>query len=168
MKITDVHERTIRAAVGEVGLVLGTLATPDDQLWPTELWPPMIVEGPFAVGSKASHGMGAVKYRIAEYEPGRRVRFDLTPDPTGMFAGFEGCHSFEVEPTQQGSLIRHTIRAHAPLSTALKWWLVGFWLHCAIIEDGFDKVQRKFEGDLARPQKWNWWVKFLRRPLPKD
>ena len=44
-------------------------------------------------------------------------------------------------------------------------WLLGIrWLHDALIEDAFDKIENQLCGTQKRTE-WNWWVRTLRRVL---
>jgi hypothetical protein len=70
--VRNVHERLVPAPLIEVGPLLDRLGGPDDVLWPSPAWVPMLLDGPLAVGVAGGHG--PIRYRVTAYEPGRRDR----------------------------------------------------------------------------------------------
>ena len=44
---------------------------------------------------------------------------------------------------------------------AIKWLLVVRWLHDALIEDAFDKIQNQLVQQQKKTE-WSFWVKILR------
>ena len=88
--IRNVHERTINAPAQALAPLLDGLGGDGDRLWPGEHWVPMVLDRPLAVGADGGHG--AIRYRVVEYEPGRRVRFLFHPS-----TGIAGIHELSVE-----------------------------------------------------------------------
>ena len=82
--IRNVHERVINAPIESLGALLDGLGQKDDRLWPSQSWPPMVLDRPLAVGADGGHGV--IRYYVSEYEPGRRVRFTFRPR-TGIIGG---------------------------------------------------------------------------------
>ncbi|CAM5230143.1 hypothetical protein SALBM135S_08299 [Streptomyces alboniger] len=148
------HERVVDAPAPVVGALLDRLSAPDDPLFPTPVWPAMTLDGPLAVG--ASGGHGPVRYRVAEYEPGRRVRFAFTaPD--------EGFHEMTVEPVDGGRCrVRHVLRTRLRGRDRLLWPLVVRPVHEAMVEETLDNVERAV-GTLTRPARRSPRVRLLHR-----
>jgi len=144
MRIHNVHERLIEAPELEVGRLLDSLASPEDQLWPTDRWPRMVLDGPLGPG--ASGGHGPIRYVVEAYEPGRSVRFRFTRPP-----GFVGHHCFELEAVSADQTrLRHSIEMHAHGLTWLKWALVIRHLHDALLEDALDRAETSLGAGLPQ------------------
>jgi len=160
MRILNVHERRIGSSVGTVGMLLDSLAGPNDRLWPHENWPAMEFDSPLGKGARGGHG--PVRYTVSDYVPRQRVEFLF--DNRGIAAGFRGRHYFEVQPMGDCALLRHVIDAESGFGTWLHWALIIRPLHNALVEDAFDKVERQFAPNAAFENKARWgrWVKFLR------
>ena len=92
MHVKNVHERTLRAPVGDVGPLLDGLGSPQDRLWPPA-WPGMKLDRPLGPGARGGHG--PIRYFVEGYEAGRSVRFRFTAPP-----GFDGWHGFEVQESE--------------------------------------------------------------------
>ena len=151
MKIFNRHDRIIPAEQDAVGAVLDSLAGPEDALWPREVWPPMVLDSGLTVGAAGGHG--PVKYRVAEYVPGRRAAFQ---------GGVDGRHYFEVVPREGHVIIRHDLEGDCDLGMWLKWTFLVKPLHNNLIEDGFNKVESRFRGTAVKPPHWGPYVRFLR------
>ncbi|HPL63925.1 MAG TPA: hypothetical protein PK587_09185 [Syntrophales bacterium] len=158
MKIFNRHDRIIPADQDTVGGVLDSLSGPEDALWAREVWPPMVLKPELKVGATGGHG--PVKYRVSEYVPGRRAAFQF--EKSGLLAGVDGRHYFEVVPRRGHVIIRHVLEGDCGLDTWLKWALVVRPLHNTVIEDAFDKVESRFSGKAARRSGHGPWVRFLR------
>lgn len=158
MKIFNRHDRIIPAAQEAVGPVIDTLSGPEDALWPRELWPPMVLDSGLKAGSAGGHS--AVRYRVAEYVPGRRVSFQF--EQGGMMGGVDGRHFFEVVPRRGHVVIRHDLEGDCGFAAWLKWTLLVKPLHNSLIEDAFDKVESRFRGIAVKRSHWGPRVKFLR------
>ncbi len=163
MKIDSLHERHFKTGADVVGNIMDTLSGPEDQIWPGETWPPMRFNKRLATGAKGGHGV--VRYEVEEYSPGRRVVFRF--DGTGLTAGFDGRHYFEVIPRNGHVILRHMIDAEGDFKTWLKWKLVIEPLHDALLEDALDRAEMALNDSVARPARWNFRVKILRKILAK-
>ena len=75
--IRNVHERVVDAPIERLGALLDGLGQKGDRLWPSQNWPPMVLDRPVSEGGEGGHG--AIRYHVAEYEPGARVRFAFEP-----------------------------------------------------------------------------------------
>jgi hypothetical protein len=95
--------------------------------------------------------------------PGRRVEFQF--EPMERLRTFRGRHYFEVLPRGERAILRHTIDVDTDFATWVQWKLVVEHLHDALLEDAFDKAERK--AGLAAPHRSRWpiRVRFLRRML---
>ena len=159
--VLNVHERSLPVPVETAGRILDSLASGDDLLWPRERWPAMVLDRGLAPGSRGGHGL--VKYAVAEYVPGRRVEFEF--GPMERLRTFRGRHYFEVLPRGERVILRHTIDVDTDFATWVQWKLIVEHLHDALLEDAFDKAERK--AGLAAPHRSRWpiRVRLLRRML---
>ncbi len=158
MKVTNVHERELRADPGRVGMLIDSLASEGDALWPAHSWPRMELDGPLGVGAAGGHG--PVRYLVEEYTPNRSVRFRFTGPK-----GFDGFHGFEVIETLRGpAMLRHTLKMTLRGPALLSWPLLFRPLHDALIKDSLAAAQASL-GEPPQVQAWSPWVKFLRRLL---
>jgi hypothetical protein len=145
---SNVHERALPPGAGAL---IDTLSGPDDRLWPHAHWPAQRFDRPLGVGAVGGHG--PIRYRVGEYEPSRRIRFEFL-GPTG----FHGYHEYEALP----SGLRHTLVLRTRGRARLTWPLVYRPLHDALIEDSLYVAARSLGVvDAVRPQ-WSVWVRTLR------
>ncbi len=163
MKIWNVHERRLDAKPESVGAILDTLSSSDDRLWPRENWPPQQFDGPLGVGARGGHG--PVRYAVSAYVPGRIVEYRF--DGTGLTAGWDGRHLFEVVPRRSSVILRHTIDAAADAKTWLAWFIMVRPMHNALMEDALDRAQIELDIPVNKPSRWGWWVRFVRRMAAK-
>jgi hypothetical protein len=155
MKVANIHSRTYRASMAEVGTLLDSLASREDLLWPIELWPAMRLDR--ALGTGACGGHGPIRYSVAEYEPGRRVRFRFDAP-----AGFDGYHEYRVEAIAgETSQLTHELRMQARGIARVTWPLVFRPLHDALIEDSLAKAAWNL-GEETKTRRWSRSVRFLR------
>jgi hypothetical protein len=159
MKIYNLHERKIQASAADLGALLDTLSGPADQLWPGDDWPPMKLDALLQEGARGGHG--PVRYRVTEYAPGHRVVFQFDGD--GLTGGLDGRHFFEVVPRRDGALIRHVVDADCDFRMWTKWRILIEPLHDALIEDAFDRAERRHHREPAGRSRWSPWVRFLRK-----
>lgn len=154
----NIHSREIDAPATAVGALLDTLAGPYDRLWPTPAWWPLRLDKPLAVG--ASGGHGPVRYAVTEYEPGRRVRFEFTPED-GLYGGF---HELRVTPAgAQRCVLTHEIAGALTGAELVTWPLLARPLHDALVEDLLDTAERAVTGTVRQPSGHSRWVRILRR-----
>ncbi|CAL9433030.1 hypothetical protein SUDANB176_02091 [Streptomyces sp. enrichment culture] len=99
--VRNVHTRTLPAPADRADALLDRIAGADAPLFPSPARAPVRLGRPLAVGAAGGHG--PVRHSVAEYEPGRRIRF--ASDPPG-----DGFHELSVEPLAPGRcLLRHVL-----------------------------------------------------------
>jgi anaerobic C4-dicarboxylate transporter len=67
---------------------------------------------------------------------------------------------------EQQTDIKHSILMQTKGTDTFLWLFVIRWLHDALIEDAFDKVENQF-SEKKKKTPWNQWVKFLRSIFKK-
>lgn len=160
MRVRNIHERIITASTEQLGALLDTLASSNDQIWPRERWPAMRFDRPLGKGAVGGHG--PIRYFIANYRPGRSILFTFTGPQ-----GFQGQHGFEIERVDdQHSLLRHRLEMVADGKARFSWPLAFRPLHDALIEDALDKAELQL-GHTPTPRTWSPWVHILRRALSR-
>ncbi|WP_405705459.1 DUF2867 domain-containing protein [Streptomyces sp. NBC_00069] len=143
--VRNIHQRIVQAPADTVGALVDRLATPDDPLFPTPVWPAMVLDRPLAVGADGGHGR--VRYRVAAYEPGRSVRFDTTDPGIG-----EGHHRFDVEPLGPDSCrVVHVLELTMGAVAFALWKLAIQPVHDTMVEETFDNAERAALGRLPHP-----------------
>jgi hypothetical protein len=154
--VRNVHERLVSAPIEVVGPLLDRLGGPDDVLWPSPAWVPMVLDGPVAVGSAGGHG--SVRYRVVGHEPGRAVTFELDPGQP-----FSGGQTVTAEPAGPGrTLLRHALDWRLSGPTFLAWSLVIRRVHDAVVEEMFDNAERAVGHEPARPARRSPRVRLVR------
>lgn len=154
--IHNVHEREIAAPAGEVGLLIDSLGSKEDRLWPRSEWPAMRLNGPLGVGAAGGHG--PVRYVVTCYEPGRRVEFEFMGP-----AGFNGWHSFTaIRRAENATLLRHELDLWPSGAAVLTWPIFFRPLHDALIEEGLDRAERECGASPAFPWRRSVWTRILR------
>ena len=156
MEVRNIHTRIIDAPCSEVARLLDRLSSKDDPIWPREHWPAMKLDSGLQAGSKGGHG--PIGYFVKEYVPGRKIVFQFTRP-----SGFNGIHELELKPyrTPQKSMIEHRILMNTTGLGTFNWLFAIRWLHDALIEDAFDKLENQF-ADQKTKTSWNLWVRILR------
>jgi hypothetical protein len=124
-----VIRRYERQLAHDPGPLLESWGGDDDRLWPADRWPATRLDGPLQVGTTGGHG--PVRYEVAEYEPGRRLVFDLRA-PRGL----DGRLLFEAD----GNVLRHVIEADLHGAMKIAWPLVLQPIHDALIGDLLDRA----------------------------
>ena len=156
MKVINIHKRTIQQPKEEVSTLFTTLATEKDLIWPIENWPAMKFRDGVKVGSRGGHG--PIRYTIIELVHGEHIKFKFSKPE-----GFHGIHQLMVKAISDSKTeITHEIKMNTSLKASLLWIFVIRWLHDALIEDAFDKVENYFEVDAPKHSEHNIWVKLLR------
>lgn len=155
MKVINVHKRVIAQPIDKVVPLLNTLASKEDQIWPKEQWPGMRLDKGLTVGSRGGHG--PIRYHIESYVPGESIQFRFERPH-----GFAGIHRLSISASDTSKTkLHHIIEMQTSGSGTLAWLLAIRWLHDALIEDAFDKVENHFSDTTVRTP-WNWWVRTLR------
>ena len=158
MKVINIHKRIINQPKRKIVELIETLSTEKDKVWPFEKWPKMKFKEGKREGAKGGHG--PIRYTIEKYIPSELIQFKFT-NPKG----FDGIHKFEIiELASDKTELIHTIDIKTSGIDILTWVIGVRWLHDALIEDLFDKVENRF-GDENKKTTWNFWVKFLRKVL---
>ncbi|MFI8823253.1 DUF2867 domain-containing protein [Streptomyces sp. NPDC053431] len=143
--VRNVHRRVVEAPAETVGALVDRLAGPDDPLFPTPVWPEMVLDRPLAVGAAGGHGR--VRYRVTAYEPGRSVRFDTTDPGIG-----EGYHRFDVEPLGPDRCqVSHVLELDMGGRAFAVWKLAIQVVHDTMVEEILDNVERAALGRLPHP-----------------
>jgi hypothetical protein len=163
MKIDNKHERSFNVPADSVGDILNTLSSANDKLWPHDKWPPMRLDANLKQGAKGGHG--PVRYYVDEYTFSRRAIFRF--DGTGLTAGLDGRHYFEIIPRHNHNVLRHVVDAECDLRAWLKWKLLVEPIHDALLEDALDRAEQSLEGKISRPAHWSPWVRFVRRIMDR-
>jgi len=155
--VLNIHERRLPATAAEVGALLDTLHTPGNLLWPDEKWPASTMDKGLTVGATGGHAV--IRYRVAEYIPGRRVEYAF--GSIALLPVFRGRHYFEVIPRAGETVLRHTIDVQTVPGTWFRWKVMVECLHDALLEDLFDKAERNL--GVARPHRsrWSWYVRLM-------
>lgn len=157
-RVNDVHARSFIADADDVGRRLDTLGSAHDELWITDLVPPMTLDRGLHIGSSGGHG--AVRYRVIEHEPGRSVVFAFHPS-----TGFEGTHGFAVSQTGDAVTIRHDLEATVSGLMRLLWRPFVLPIHSGVIEDIFDHLERDLTGVARRRRRTSPPLRWLARRM---
>ena len=154
----NIQSRVIDASPSSVGALLDTLVSPGQSVWPDKSWPALALDNGLNPGSRGGHS--AIHYRVAEYEPGRRLRLVFEPD-----TGIDGYHEFVVtEEALARTRMTHVIAADVSGRMIWMWPLVIRWMHEALLHDLFDNAERAATGTLSgAAARWSPWVRLLRR-----
>lgn len=154
--VRNVHERLVAAPIDQVGPLLDLIGGPDDLLWPTPAWQPMVLDRPVAIGAAGGHG--SIRYRVTGYEPGRKVEFEFTPGQ-----GIDGTHTITAEPAgPDRTLLRHVVEAQPSGAMRLAWPLAVRWAHDAVLEELFDNAEWAVGIEPVRRARRSAWVRLLR------
>jgi hypothetical protein len=157
--VRNVHERLIAVPAERLAPLVDRVGGPDDIVWPSPEWPPMVLDRPVSVGATGGHG--PIRYHVTGYEPGRRVAFAFDPD-----VGLHGTHVLTVEPAGPArSVVRHVLEGRLTGSARLTWPVAIRWLHDAVLEDLFDRAEAAVGTGPERPARWSPWVRLLRRAM---
>jgi hypothetical protein len=156
--ILNIHERSLPVPAEVAARLLDSLAGANDQLWPREQWPPMVLDHGLAIGSRGGHSL--IRYQITEYVAGRRVEFEF--EPMRHMMAFRGRHYFEVVERGRRTILRHTIDVDTDFTTWVYWKLFIEHVHDAVLEDAFDKAERNTGMPRPHRSRWSWHVHFLR------
>jgi hypothetical protein len=152
--ISNRHAREIAAPAAAVADILATLGSADDRLWATNIWltTPVVFDRPLGVGADGGHG--SIRYSVVEYESGRRVVFELSPD-----CSLSGTHGFEIEALGPDRCrLTHFLEAETS-----RWMrpivpiLLGY--HDAMVETAFDRAELEATGSLKRRTHIPRWLR---------
>ncbi|WP_452228358.1 MULTISPECIES: hypothetical protein [unclassified Lacinutrix] len=161
MRVINIHKRKVQESVEKVALLLDTLGTDEDQIWPVVNWPAMRFKNGVEVGSKGGHGF--IRYTIIALKEGESITFQFTkPD------NFIGTHSLFLKAvSEKETEISHEITMRtASLKASVLWLFVIRWLHDALLKEAFDNLENRFMEGKKIP-KYNFWVRFLRNTFKR-
>lgn len=94
--IRNVHERLTPGPHASAAELLENIAERGNLLWPSDRWPPLVLDNGLEPGSDGGHG--PVRYHVSDHQPGRSVSFAFDPA-----AGIRGGHTFSIEAVDAGS-----------------------------------------------------------------
>ncbi|MFE7413872.1 DUF2867 domain-containing protein [Streptomyces laurentii] len=146
--VRNTHHRIVAAPAETVGALVDRLSAPDDPLFPTPVWPAMVLDRPLAVGADGGHG--SIRYRVTAHEPGRSVRFDMSEGGPGA-----GYHRLDVEPLGPDRCrVTHTLAVAMDTRSRALFKLAIEPVHDTMVEEIFDNVERAALGALPhRPTR---------------
>lgn len=148
MPVLNIHSRDLPVTYDVAGALIDALATSDDRMWPSELWPPMRLDKALGVGAAGGHG--PIRYVVVDYQPGCWARFRFTRPH-----GFDGFHEFTAEPVDATHTRLTHLTAMRPRRLArLSWPLVYRPLHDALLEDALDNAVHAVTGQTHR-SRWS-------------
>lgn len=154
--VRNQHERVIAAPAHEVGVLINSLSSKNDLLWPRDEWPSMRLDRPLCPGSAGGHG--PVRYVVSAFDPGRFVEFQFTSP-----SGFRGSHAFTATPQESHrTLLRHELTMTLLGAAVFTWPLFFRPMHDALIEESLDRAERECGTVPAEPHRRSLWVKALR------
>lgn len=156
MKVTNIHKRKLKQSKNEVAMLFKTLATKDDKIWPIEHWPAIRFNGALKLGNKGGHG--SIRYTIIDIKEGEAIKFQFSKPN-----GFIGTHEFKINEVDNSiTEVTHTINMNtATVKSTFLWLTVIRWLHDALIEDAFDKIENSYSEE-KKVTKHTLWVQLLR------
>lgn len=161
MKVLNIHKRVINRPKDEVLDLFNTLSLKEDRLWPVERWPAMKFKNGLKLNAQGGHG--PIRYKVVEYRRSGLVAFEFQKPH-----GFNGTHKFEVMDLMDNKAeIIHTLQMKTTGMGTLIWLLALRWLHDALLEDAFDKVENQLCNG-KKKSEWNLWVKILRRLMRRN
>jgi hypothetical protein len=158
IQVHNIHERTIHATLAAAGALLDAMAEPGNPVWPSDRWPPLVLDRPIGIGADGGHG--PIRYSCTGYEPGRRVEFTFAPG-----APLIGTHTLEVldGPTPGTVTVRHVIAGRLQGPGFVAWPLAIRGLHDALLEDLLDRLSIALGEPPVTPARWSMWVRLCHR-----
>ncbi|WP_203258270.1 hypothetical protein [Hyunsoonleella ulvae] len=155
MKVKNTHKRIIDQPKARITALILTLSQKDDKVWPKNYWPAMRFKDGLKVGSSGGHGI--IRYKVTEFSPDSHITFTFL-EPKG----FNGFHKFEIKSVNENSTcVSHKIVMSTEGFATLKWSIVIRWLHDALIENAFDRIENNF-FETKVFTKWSLWVRLWR------
>jgi hypothetical protein len=134
MKVENIHTRMYPVEKELIWSYIEKISSKEDQIWPFENWPRMILRPKLSVG--ASGGHGPIRYFVEAIDIGKRIVFRFTSPK-----GFVGTHSLEMEQVADQVKLSHKIEMEISANALLSWPLIIRPLHDALIEDAFTKLE---------------------------
>lgn len=160
MRIVNIHERELPVSSTRAGVLIDSLSSREDALWPKQSWPRMEFDRQLSVGAVGGHG--PIRYFVEAYAPGQSITFRFTRPK-----GFNGYHGYEiVESSAQSCVLRHTLEMVTHGAAIVSWPIVFRPMHDALIEDSLALAQVSL-GQVPHVQQWSTWVRVLRWMVSK-
>lgn len=155
--VRNVHRRVLPIPPQQGEILLRSLASHEDRLWPGDKWWPQRFEGGLVPGAKGGHG--PVKYKV-ESVAARQVVYRFPSK-----GWFRGTHQFDLmaQDGVEGSELVHTLHGTVHGRGLLLWPLVVRPLHDALLEDVMDRAEQAAGRLPTRPARHSAYVRFLRR-----
>jgi hypothetical protein len=148
--------RVIQTSSDTLGSLLDTLSSPNDCVWPYEKWPKMKFNNGLIGGSSGGHG--PIRYTIINYLKSQSISFRFDR-PTS----FHGTHTFSIkEQNGNSTLLIHEIQMKVSLGGLIIWYGGIKYLHDALLEDCFDKVENQF-SQIPKSRAYGFYVQVLRK-----
>lgn len=158
MNVLNIHIRKIEVSKATLLPLFATLSKKEDRIWPKEKWPSMRFKNGLIIGAEGGHG--PVRYKVLEYDADGYAMFEFLKPK-----GFVGTHTFQItEIDENTSVIKHTISMKTQGFGTFLWIFAIRWLHDALLEDAFDKVENQCINT-KKTTSWSLWVKILRKVL---
>jgi hypothetical protein len=155
MQVINTHQRLFNCPAIRVGTLIDLLASPQNCLWPSYLWPNMKFDKEISIGARGGHG--PIRYFIENYSRGKFISFRFTGP-----SGFRGMHKFEVIQISSDSCkLQHLLELNPKGLARLTWPLIYRPLHDALIEDALATGQLNLQIN-PEIKQWSLWVKCLR------
>lgn len=150
------HEREILAPPSEVGLLIDSLASKHDRLWPRHEWPAMRLDRALGVGATGGHG--PIRYIVTDYEPGRKAEFRFIGP-----SGFNGAHAFIAFELASGTtLLKHELSMSPKWIARITWPLFFRPMHDALIEECLDLAELECGSPQRTKHRRSLWTRILR------
>lgn len=155
MKVLNQHQRKIELPAAQVSVLIDSLASTDDLLWPGKIWPKIKFDKPLSISAKGGHG--PIRYFVESYNRGNSICFRFMGPK-----GFNGYHRIDVIAESENTCcLKHTLEMNTSRLAILSWPFIVRPLHDALIEDAFATAQLNLAiSPTIVP--WSYWVKFLR------
>lgn len=136
--IRNVHSRLTAGPPEAAAALLQGIAEPGNPLWPTDRWPPLVLDRGLATGSAGGHG--PIRYRVETSAPGT-ITFGFDADD------LVGRHTFTLAGEGSGVRWTHELIIEAP---DLLTRLVVVPLHDQLLEDLLDGAEAAMAGTPVR------------------
>lgn len=161
------HTRATPGPAGRAGELLDGVAGPDDRIWPSRWWTPIVLEHGLRIDSRGGHG--SVPYQVVVLVPGRSVTCEFTRGSPLI-----GRHRLWLEPLADGGVrwVHDLDFAAPPSRRAHLLQLLVIPLHDGLLEDLLDNAERELGGRPRRPGAARLLLRWLddvveRRPEPR-
>lgn len=154
MQVVNIHRRKINQSKESIIQLFKTLSTKNDAIWPFEKWPAMRFQDGLKIGAKGGHGR--IRYTIIDHTDDF-IKFQFSKPE-----GFTGTHHLEIKSIQNDlTEITHEIKMFTSGKATFLWITTVRWLHDALLEDAFDKLENHFLTK-KKETKYTIWVTLLR------